>query len=132
MDINELSTAKAFDEGFVLELVHPVLGPLEGMTITVHGTDSKRYLDAQRHLADRRLARKGKPLTAKDLESEDVYGLAACTSAWTGFSRQGEPIPCTETEALRIYVDHGFLWLRRQVEAAIHERANFLTPSPAA
>ena len=130
MDLNELSTASAFDGGFVMQVVHPVLGPVEGMTITVAGQDSKRYIDKQRELADKRLARQGKPLTAKDLEGEDIQGLAAVTIAWTGFERGGVEVPCTETEAMLIYANHGFAWLRRQVSEAVHTRANFLKTSP--
>jgi len=130
LDLSQLSTAEAFDNGFALQIVHPVLGPIEGMTITVAGQDSKRYIDAQRAIADKRLARNGKPLTAKDLEAEDLQGLAAVTIAWTGFERGGQAVPCTETEAMRLYVDHGFAWLRRQVNEAVHTRGNFLKTSP--
>ncbi|HKG24775.1 MAG TPA: hypothetical protein VKB09_03960 [Thermomicrobiales bacterium] len=130
MDLSQLSTAAAYDDGFVMQVIHPALGPIEGMTITLAGQDSKRYLEAQRAIADKRLARQGKPLTAKDLESEDVAGLAAVTIAWTGFERGGHPVDCTETEAKRVYVDHGFAWLRRQVQEAVHTRANFLKTSP--
>src|SRR5688500_2477438 len=115
-----------------MQVEHPSLGPIEGMTITLAGQDSRRYIDAQRTIADKRPARGGKTLTAKDLESEDVTGLAAVTIAWTGFERDGQPVPCTETEARRIYVDHGFAWLRRQVSEAVHNRANFLPTSDAA
>lgn len=133
MDLSQLSTASAFDDGYVMQVVHPITGsPVEGMTVTVAGQDSKRYIAAQRRLTDKRLARGGKVLTAKDLEEEDVHGLAAVVLGWTGFERGGEPVPCTETEVLRLLVDHGFLWLRRQISEAVHTRANFLPTSPTA
>lgn len=132
MDLNKLSTAEAFDVGSVMQVMHPVTGePVDGMTITLAGQDSRRYLDAQRAIADRRLTRKD-PMTAKDLEAEDLDGLVAVTIAWTGFEWGNEPTECTPTNVRRIYADHGFAWLKRQVNAHVHERKNFLKTSPAA
>jgi hypothetical protein len=133
LDLNKLSTADAFDSGYCMQVMHPITGePVEGMTITVVGQDSKRYLEAQRALTDKRLARIGKPATAKDLEVEEIDGLVAVTVAWTGFERNGVEIPFTATEVRRIYADHGFLWLRRQVNEAVHKRENFIAASPSA
>lgn len=133
MDLNALSTADAFDNGYTMQVMHPVTGePVEGMTITVVGQDSKRYLEAQRAMTDKRLARVGKPMTAKDHELEDVDGLVAVTIGWTGFERNGVEIPFTPIEVRRIYIDHGFLWLRRQVNEAVHKRENFIKTSPSA
>jgi hypothetical protein len=64
------------------------------------------------------------------MEREDIAGLVAVTIDWTGFERDGAPVPCTELEVRRVYVDHGFAWLRRQVNEAVHTRANFTPPSP--
>ena len=133
MDLTKLSTAVAFDEGYVMQVRHPVTDePIEGMTITVHGQDSKRYLEQQRIMTDKRLARLGKPMTAKDIELEELDGLVAVTSAWTGFERGGVEVPFTQIEIRRIYADHGFAWLRRQVNEAVHKRENFLQTSPTA
>jgi hypothetical protein len=132
LDLNKLSTATAFDTGYTMQVVHPVHGPIEGMTITLAGQDSRRYIDAQRAIADKRLARQGKPLTAKDMHEEDIDGLVAVTIAWTGFEWGDVPAECNPINVKRVYIDHGFAWLVRQVNAAVHERANFLPTSPTA
>lgn len=134
MDIATLNTRKAGEEGFALKLKHPDSGAELGITITVKGSDSQTYQDALNDQQQRRMQRsirRGKlGASPQEVRQEAIELLAAVTAGWDGLIEQGAPVAFSAGAATRIYTDYP--WIREQVDAAVHDRANFLPPSATA
>jgi len=131
MDLSQLDTKKAADEGFTLRLTHPRSGEPLPAEIDLHGVDSEvcqRVVREQqrRHLANavktRRLV-----MTPEAIESDSLDLLTAATRAWRGMELDGKPLEFSPEAARALYVR--FAWIREQVEQAINDRANFLPAS---
>jgi hypothetical protein len=128
MDLSTLDTRKGSDSGFELQLLHPTTRePLDAF-ITVLGKDGDAYQQKSAEIKRRRLGRLARGVesaAAVDLaEAEARELLAACTNGWKGIARDGQEIAFSESAAVRLYAD--FEWIYEQVDAAIHNRANFL------
>jgi len=134
MDIATLDTRKAGEDGFPLKLRHPDTGDELDITITVKGSDSQTYQDCVNEQQQRRMERsirRGKMgATPQEVRQEATELLAAVTAGWQGLVEQGAPVPFSTGTATRIYTDYP--WIREQVDAAIHNRANFLPRSATA
>lgn len=131
MDLAQLDTTAAANEGADIELLHPTTGAPLGVLITVCGTDSDAYRQALRERQNKRLRnakRGGATLTAEEIEAEALDLLVRCTSGWTGVELDGKPVAFTREAARDLY--RRFRWIREQVDTAIEDRANFLPPSP--
>lgn len=128
MDLISLKSSKA-DSGSVLELKHPsTLEVLEGVTITLLGSDSKKAqslkLAKQQSALDRiNKGRNALKLEAKKLSDDSISEAAALTVAWKGIELAGEALECNEENAKRIYTE--LPWVLEQVNEFIAERANF-------
>lgn len=109
-----------FRETFVAPISHPLTGePLETddgkpMTVTLYSSDTKQYRQAA---------------AAVSAESEGMDGveiaariIAGCVKEWTvQVDPDGSMAPVED--ALSVILAHP--WLRRQLDVAIHDRANF-------
>lgn len=148
MDLGSLDLTPLADIGFELQLRDPATDQPLPIFITVRGHDSTVYMQASRELQRRRLARAAKGAKAGDLtpeaiEEEALSLLVAATASWrdtevayaaAGGANQieidGKHLECTRENVRAVYAR--FRWIRDQVDAAIHDRANFLGRSPTA
>ncbi|MGB1215639.1 MAG: hypothetical protein ACPG4X_19875 [Pikeienuella sp.] len=151
MDYRKFATADNADRGATLTLKDFATGEAitapdgKPMTIQVLGRDSKVYRDIlhQRQKLTLQTLKGDASIDMADLEKQSTDLLAACTVAW---SWMGDPasfdaavdtkgkldpkkikaLECTRENAAMIY--SRFLDWREQVDAFVHERANF-TPA---
>lgn len=130
----DLSVFEIASEGVPLQLLHPQTGePLaldDGtpMEVTVVGTDSDEWRARERAIANKRIANFGKkPVTAEELETDNLLNLVACIKSWRGMVLNGQEIPCTDEHKLALLkrLPH----LRRQVDNFVGNSANFLKAS---
>ena len=125
LDLSSLDLVAKSDAGFRLELVHPASQDALGVFVTVAGTDSKRYADLQREVADKRLNKRGpKRNDFAFYEEEARRVVAGCVMGWDGVVVDGEELPYTEANALALL--ERFPWIREQVQTAMGDRGNYL------
>jgi hypothetical protein len=135
MDLSQLKAAKA-EVGSVLQLKHPGSEkPLEGVTITLLGTDSKKYRTAlrrkQQASIDRTLRGKKAKLRAEEVEQESLEDLAECTVTWSGgpdlpgvFQLGSEKLECNKENAIRVFTE--LPWIKEQASEFMADRENFI------
>ena len=141
-DLSSLDTRKNCERGAVLEVLHPTERTPIGLRITLAGLDSEIYtkaankINAARANANMtpqamRRARQGRSIEVlqDDLEAQShdsISLLAAITLAWEGeIVMDGQPFPpCNHENAVALYTR--FPWLKADVDAFAHNRANFL------
>lgn len=139
-DLATLNTAAADDGGVWVPINHPVSTDPLGVEFLVRSKNSdavraksKRYIS--RLQTDRDFREKGK--VDLDLaETHRIETLVLCTMGWRFCDNVGEPRPeillsgewvaFSAARARALYEDHGFAWLRTQVEATAEDEANFL------
>jgi hypothetical protein len=142
MDLLNLDTRAASDNGAAMEVKHPVTGdvvrqdPPEGapegtlgapVTITLAGQDSSTYKKARNAQVTKRLAKRnpGK-ITGEEAEAEALELLVAATLGWDGISLgSNEPLAFTPGNVRRLY--ETLPAIREQAAAFVDDRANFLT-----
>lgn len=131
MDLSELDTRKAAEEGAKLQLRHPVddtpLTDDKGVpiTITVVGSDSQTFKRAMHAQADRRMAKANRRnMTMQSIEDEGINLLVAATTGWFGIIVDGKAMPFSGDNAHTLY--DRFPWIREQVNVFVGDRANFL------
>lgn len=97
-------------------------------TITVVGSESKRYRQAE-HAIQRRNLRSRKPtIDPADLRRNRIDQAAAAVTAWFGWEKNGAEWPC-EFENVQELLKHDHIL--RQVEAAIAGHADFFKSNSA-
>ncbi|MFN3858110.1 MAG: hypothetical protein ACK4RV_10190 [Caulobacter sp.] len=133
MDLAQIDTTKAANEGAVLELLGPDEAPLVDengapVTITLLGKDSEVFNRETNARANRVLNQRGRQkITVEASRAEGVRLLAKCTVAWAGIKVRGEFLDCTYENALKLYTE--FAFIREQVDAFIGDRSNFTKAS---
>lgn len=137
MDLAQLDTTAASEEGAVLEIRHPTTGEIllddagNPVWIRLAGMDSERFQRMQRANLNRRLKMGGRRgsanVTAEELDAERIENLVACTIDWSGIVLEGEALGCSAVSARRLY--KAIPWLREQAEDFQSDRANFLKVS---
>jgi hypothetical protein len=144
-DLATLDTATPCDTGAEIEILHPVTQEPTGILIKVHGKDSDVFREFSRKAINQRIrqdaidARRGKPAAIRnleDIERENVELFAACTISWrtrTGadtyedsITLNGEKVPFTVANAIRIYSDAKYKTVYDQVNDGIGELGNFI------
>jgi hypothetical protein len=135
------------DEGFSLELFGIDAAPLYNddnspMTVTVLGADSDTAVTARNRTTNLRLQQGGRgvKLTAEGLESEGAAYLAKLTVGWNITPSKLVPgvdaglgegaVAFSAAAATAIYRNAKLAVIKKQIDDAIEERANFLRPSP--
>jgi hypothetical protein len=133
-DISKLDTLSLAEEGVTMPVVHPrtrePVKDSEGkhVTVTLLGKNSDTARATFRRISDRATERamRGMKPSSEDRERDDAEFLTACTKAW-GFSQMdGEAFPCTPSNALRLWSDPRFRWLRDQAMSFVMDEGNFL------
>lgn len=137
MDLGQLDTCAAAEDGVDLQLKHPgTLAPLTQddtaetpITIRLAGQDSARFRKAERANRDKRL-RGGfrRTPTAAELDAEGLELLTNCTLGWSGIVLDGAPLEFTTANVRMLY--KRLAWVREQVDAFVGERAYFLPSLP--
>jgi len=142
MDLKSLSTTT--EATYDLELIHPVHGPT-GLFIT-HKSATDPELEAYaRKQANRMIAedyaaqRKGKkdvPTVESSVKRSADY-LARATVGWferdakgkrvEGWAFDGKRVEFSHDEAVRIYSDPGFKWIRDALDESVGDLGNFIT-----
>lgn len=135
-DLNGLDTKSAANTGYEFEVQNPATLEGTGFMITVLGEDSDEYRRVQREQNQRRLKRaitkKSTDVDVDEIEDDALALLSACTKSWR--MKDGGEVqlddaayPCTTENARKLYVRMPVV--RRQVESAMADRANFLPRS---
>ncbi|GAA5666908.1 MULTISPECIES: hypothetical protein [Brucella] len=127
--------AKAFDEGFEVDIVHPTTGKKLGMKVRVASYQSQRVRDVQRRLANANIRdQKRNPKkvqTVEEIEDRAIDVMVAAVLSWEGFERGGKAIECT-TENVRAVLTNPDLWfIAEQIDAAADNQLAFVKASPA-
>lgn len=131
MDVKELAAEAARDEEGVAIPIHARNGEPygssngEAVTITVLGSESKRYREASDRLLRRALRSRQRTLTPKELRENRVERAAAAVIEWHGIEANGEPWPCEpeNVKALLFQSEH----ILEQVEIGIDGHADFFS-----
>lgn len=125
----EVNSIKEVETG-TLDVINPSTGAkMDGTTLTLAGPNhpTRKALEFNRARVLRaRVNKKGKFEMTDPQEDEDyeIDRLVACTTGWTGFVRDGNPIQCTDAEKRAIY-EHA-AWLRKQVSDFLDDPMNFI------
>jgi hypothetical protein len=126
----DLSTLKPVEEGQVMQVRHPSTGaPLDGMTITLLGSDSDKVRKARNANLNRRLKMGGRrggvgSTTAEELEADGIEILVGATVAWTGVEVGGAALECSPENVRKVYRE--FPWLRGQADDFVGDVGSFL------
>lgn len=130
MDLGKLDLTKAANEGAWITLKHPATGEDLSGKIKVVGKDSTKFLQLSEEYRRKTLEdMKSNKTMAQKLEASQEQSdaiLVACTLDWDGMMLDGEDLPFTEANVKMVY--QRFTWIKEQVDVAIADRANFLTP----
>lgn len=118
-----------------IEIIHPVTKQGTGIFVTIYSCDSETYKKVSRKQLNRRLKNPGRrvagvQITSEEIEAENIETLVTCTKSWRGVGWSGEAaengvLPFSAANAELLY--KRVPTIREQVEAAINDRANFLT-----
>lgn len=142
MALKNLNTAVAADKGIDIDIYHPGSGDPLGITITMHGSDSKAYVDAERKVANRQRehAKRTRDFAAAlDYDQQQAAlteRMAACFIGWREGDKNtiefepGQELEATRENFRKIISDRGFFWLRQQIQTGMDNVTNFL-PSAA-
>ncbi len=137
-DLAALNPKKASDEGYELELRHPVERTPLGVFITVAGSESDTFRNhvrqkgnerLRKRFEDQRKGRDGETPTIEGAEEDTIALLAACTLSWrTGdeptITHDGKALECNANNAAFLYRE--LRWAREQVDEAIGDLGNFI------
>lgn len=130
MDLGKLDLNKSANEGAWITLKHPATGEDLSGKIKVVGKDSTKFLQLSEEYRRKTLEdMKSNKTMAQKMESAQEQSdaiLVACTIDWDGMVLDGEDLPFNESNVKMIY--QRFTWIKEQVDIAIADRANFLTP----
>ena len=132
MDLSELDSVKACNDGADLNLYHPGTGEPLDIIIRCAGPDSDAFNRANRKMQDKRLhqSMKGgkRRMSSEDLDEDTIELLAACTLSWNEHMVvDGERVEFSLDNARMIY--RRFPWIREQVNRFVGDRSNFFRGS---
>lgn len=132
MDLGAFDTRKGAEQGFRVQLRHPQTdAPLAGW-IRVQGEDSAAWQDKMNELLNARIRRMGQkrkqlPLTAQEVENDNIELLVAVTQEWGCLAVNGQDLAFSPEAAAKFYRD--FPAFRDQVLEEVKDRGNFLPRS---
>lgn len=132
MDLSKFDGfAKSFDEGMEVEIRHPVTGDKLGMTVTVASYQSERVKKLQRKLANvamreqRRNPKKAATVEEVEEKAHDI--MVAAVIGWSGFERDGKPLPCTPENVRAVLTNPDLWFIGEQIDKAAEDAQAFLT-----
>lgn len=128
----EVDTLELSEKGVAFPILSLASGlPLElngkALTITAKGADSEAYQKARLEIERKRARVISGGGDFSDLDARCEL-LAAVTTAWSGFEdSEGREAQCTPANAAELY--KAAPAIRDQVDARVHNRANFIKAS---
>lgn len=140
LTLDDLDMATPSNAGIEFELKHPVTSEPLGWFVTVIGKNSGEYQSSQRKqinetLRKAHMARKrGKDVdiqTIEQIEESATKTLVECSKGWRSASGAtlhflGEDRVFSKENATLLYSSEKFPWVRKQVDEAISDDANFM------
>jgi len=130
MDLASLDLTKASNDGAWITLKHPATGEELSGRIKIVGKDSTKFTQLSEEFKRKALEdMKSSKTMAQRMDNAQEQSdaiLVACTIDWDGMMLDGEDLPFTEANVKMVY--KRFTWIKEQVDVAIADRANFLTP----
>lgn len=138
IDLADLDTVAACDQGADIQILHPVTRAPTGAVITVLGSDSAVFKNKVREDANRRRrilaaqnsrGKKEEVRTIEEDEKDNIALLAACTFGWTHDGKPslllgGKDVAFSKEAAIEVYTKYPFIF--EQVREAITELENFM------
>ena len=113
MDLSELMTAEAHEEGAEVNIISPVTGKASDVFIKVLGPDSKAYrMETKRHMSKvvaeyRKLKDDSKSLDFELMSEQEIEGeikkLVVVTVGWRGICDKGEEVPFSKEMCEKLY-----------------------------
>lgn len=138
MNLNQYKLTERAESGSNVVIVDPYTSePIKqdngsAVVIRVLGKDSTAFRKKEHEIAarisNRHIRRKGKDITADDLDIADREKselLAAVTVGWSGIDLGNGPVEFSQNAARELYNEHN--WIRDQVDVFVGDRANFFT-----
>ena len=123
MEIGELTTRKAHEEGAEIAIRLPETGETSDFVIKVQGIDSKAWRTAQK-AAQRAIVKKvADGVAITDFDEFELNTLVACTIGWTGLAKDGKEYKFTPKRCRELYENAPHV--RDQVDTFIGRRVNF-------
>ncbi|MBT0665766.1 hypothetical protein KI809_15760 [Geobacter pelophilus] len=146
MNLKNLCTEEVADRGIDIELFHPGTGMSLGIVITMLGSDSLAYIEADRKIRGRQLEQSKRKrdftvgMEPEQIEAGLVERMTACFVSWkqrqddgrfkdTLSFDEGVELASTKEEFKKIISRRGFFWLRQQVQDGMDKVSNFLPSS---
>ncbi|BAQ84219.1 hypothetical protein [uncultured Mediterranean phage uvMED] len=115
MDINQLCTADAHEEGAEIRIVSPLDGKETDFYITLKGIDSKAY---------RKAVRKYHRALLNEEEGGEIDLLVAITKDWRGLKDGDKDIIFSAEKAKELYANAPSV--TQQIDQFIADRKNFM------
>src|SRR3990167_8255994 len=131
--LSKHDTISACDTPAEIEIVDPKTRVPTGEFISIIGKDSKEFREYTRDKTNTRLRRdamaqkRGKDpeiRTVEAIEAENIELLVLCTKGWRGIVLDGEELPFTVQNAIKVYKTYPFIY--ESVNSAIGDLDNFL------
>lgn len=134
MDLSKFDGfAKSFDEGVVVDILHPATGEKLGMSVTVASYQSERVKKLQRKMANAAMREQRrnpkKAATVEEVEEKAHDLMVASVVAWDGFERDGKPLPCTPENVRAVVTNPDLFFVAEQIDKAADDAQGFLTAS---
>jgi len=118
MDFTKLKNVS--DEGTWIDIETPD-GEKTDVRVYILGSDSDTYRKLSREQNNKRFKKGKLDIDASEIENDAFNLTIACVLDWEGV----EGMEFTKANARQLFTEHR--WLRDQVEAAIHDRSNFIS-----
>jgi hypothetical protein len=130
MDLASLDLTKASNDGAWITLKHPATGEELSGRIKIVGKDSTKFTqlseEFKRKALDDMKSNKTMAQRMENAQEQSDAILVACTLDWDGMMLDGQDLPFSEANVKMVY--GRFNWIKEQIDVAIADRANFLTP----
>ena len=128
MDLKQLDTKTASNEGRECVIKHPDTGLDTDIKITLAGMDSDLFQemndDLKREVREKLKRGKEFELTPDEERDRDYERMVKATLGWSGVQEDGVDLPFSPDTALRVYREIPVIF--RQVLAFVGGEANFL------
>ena len=115
MDIQQLYTAEAHEEGAEIRIVSPLDGKETDFYITLQGVDSKTYRTAVRAYHKKLI---------NEEEGGEIDLLVSVTKTWRGLNDGKDEIVFTQEKAKDVYINSPSV--ATQIDQFIADRTNFI------
>lgn len=125
MDIAELYTSDAHEEGAEVQLKHPATGEPLDVFIKVKGVDSRSFRQSLRKKQRAMLSALASKEDGAEVDEDqlDAEALAEATIGWRGIKQDGEEYEFSKERARTLYLKSP--GIRSQLDAFISNRRNF-------